>query len=187
MKKLLLGASLVLLVVGLLVAVAPARDGKNGRHTLNAELDGYQETPSISTTGSGEFKARLRDDSIEYKLRYGGLEGGTVLFAHIHLGQEHTAGGVVAFLCGGDGKPACPQSGTVRGTITAADVNALTAQGIAEGELDELVRAMKTGNTYANVHTDQFRSGEIRGQIGDDDDDDDDDRGGGNGRDHDDD
>jgi len=47
------------------------------------------------------------------------------------------------------------------------------------------VRAIKAGYTYANVHTAEFTSDEIRGQIGDDDDDDDH-RGRGKGK-HDDD
>jgi hypothetical protein len=46
----------------------------------------------------------------------GGLEG-SVTAAHIHLGQEDGVGGVIAFLCGGGGKPACPQSGEIRGQI----------------------------------------------------------------------
>jgi hypothetical protein len=38
-------------------------------------------------------------------------------------------------------------------------------QGIDPGEFDELVRAMRAGVTYANVHTTRFGGGEIRGQI----------------------
>jgi hypothetical protein len=75
-------------------------------------------------------------------------------------------GGVATFLCGGGGKPACPPSGTVTGTISASDVIGPASQGIAAGELDALVRAMRHGVTYANVHTDKFPDGEIRGQIG---------------------
>ena len=183
MKKLLLVAALVLVVAGLLVAVAPARDGKKGKGSLDAKLDGFSEVPAVSTTARGDFKARLRGDSIEFRLRYRDLEA-PVLFAHIHFGQEDVNGGVAAFLCGGGGKPACPQSGTVTGTVVASDVIGPAGQGIAAGELDELIRAMKAGNTYANVHSDKFPGGEIRGQIGDDDDHD---RGRGKGRDHDDD
>ena len=39
------------------------------------------------------------------------------------------------------------------------------AQLVAAGELAELVRAIKAGVTYANVHTTAVASGEIRGQI----------------------
>jgi hypothetical protein len=39
------------------------------------------------------------------------------------------------------------------------------AQGIAAGEFAELVRAIKAGATYVNVHSSLFPTGEIRGQI----------------------
>ena len=51
------------------------------------------------------------------------------------------------------------------GTIAAADVIGPAAQGIAPGEFRELVRAMRAGATYANVHSTTFPAGEIRGQI----------------------
>jgi hypothetical protein len=54
----------------------------------------------------------------------------------------------------------------VTGTIVAADIIAVPAQGIAAGEINELIRAMRAGVTYANVHTSLFGGGEIRGQIG---------------------
>ena len=38
-------------------------------------------------------------------------------------------------------------------------------------EFGELVRALRAGAAYANVHTTTFGGGEIRGQIGDDGDD----------------
>ena len=140
-------------------------DDKNGR--VSAHLNGYQETPvSISTEGEGSFAARIGSSVIEFELQYDGIEGGNVLFAHIHFGQRRTSGGVSAFLCGGGGKPACPSSGTVEGTITAANVQGPAGQGIAAGELDELVAAIRAGAAYANVHTTTFSAGEIRGQLG---------------------
>jgi CHRD domain-containing protein len=53
----------------------------------------------------------------------------------------------------------------VSGSIVASDVVGPAGQGIAPGEFSELVRAMKGGLTYSNVHTQTFGSGEIRGQI----------------------
>lgn len=134
--------------------------------TRKAELDGFQEVPAISSTGSGEFRLEISEDdsTIEFELSYSGLEA-TVLFAHIHLGQPGVNGGVSVFLCGGGGRPACPQSGTVTGTIIATDVIGPSGQGIAAGELAELLRAIRERVTYANVHTTKHPGGEIRGQI----------------------
>jgi hypothetical protein len=39
------------------------------------------------------------------------------------------------------------------------------AQGIAAGDFDELVRALRAGVTYANVHSQARPGGEIRGQL----------------------
>jgi hypothetical protein len=54
----------------------------------------------------------------------------------------------------------------VRGTIRPADVlgNA-AAQGLAAGEFNEFVRAMRAGATYVNVHSQGRPGGEIRAQI----------------------
>ena len=126
------------------------------------------ETPSVSSTGSGDFTARIsrNEDAIDYDLSYQDLEGATILFAHIHLGERHVAGGVAVFLCGGSGKPACPPApAQVHGRIVAGDIVGPTGQGLAPGELDELIRALRAGATYANVHTDKQPAGEIRGQI----------------------
>jgi len=60
----------------------------------------------------------------------------------------------------------------VTGVIDAADVIGPAGQGIAPGEFNELVRAIRSGNTYANVHTNMYPGGEIRGQIRGDDNDD---------------
>ncbi len=136
---------------------------------VRARLSGSGEVPVVSTTGRGTFTAQVSDDAIEYELTYSDLEGATTLFAHIHLGQTDVNGGVSAFLCGGGGKPSCPMtSGTVTGTIVAADVIGPTGQGIAPGELAELIAAIDDGDTYANVHTDKHPGGEIRGQVRED-------------------
>ncbi len=159
------GATIVCLASALL---APGIGfSQPGSRDFRARLDGFQSVPSLSTSGTGEFKARLNPDnaSISYRLSYSGLEAAAVA-AHIHLGARATNGGVVAFLCGGGGKPACPVSGgSVEGTIVAADVIGPTGQGIAPGEFAEAVRAMRAGATYVNVHTTLFPAGEIRGQI----------------------
>jgi hypothetical protein len=173
MKKLALYSGLVAALVVAVGTYAVASSGSAGKKNVTSDtLTGYQEaTPAgVSSAATGSFEAAIDDDAqtIDYTLSYDGLEA-PVLFAHIHFGNRFTSGGVSAFLCGGGGKPACPQSGTVTGTITAADVIGPAGQGIAPGEFGELVAAMRAGVTYANVHSTKFPAGEIRGQIDDDD------------------
>jgi len=129
---------------------------------------GNETTLTLSTPGSGVFGALLNSSeiSLAFELFYSGLEGGTVTGAHIHLGQSGLTGGIVIHICGTGGKPACPSSpAVVSGLLTAADVVAVPTQGIGPGELGEVVRAMRKGDTYFNVHTTTFPGGEIRGQI----------------------
>ncbi len=146
---------------------------------IRARLIGYQEVPSVSTPARGEFEGTIsRDDGlIEYELSYSGLVG-TVQQSHIHFGQRSVNGSVVIWLCQTATTPApaavagltpfCPQSGTVTGHITAANViTAGTAsQQIVAGELAEVIAAIRAGVAYANVHATPLNpGGEIRGQL----------------------
>lgn len=160
--------------------------GESASFHVRAKLSGFQETPSISTTGNGRFTASATGDgtAIEFELTYADLQGvaggGAVTGAHVHLGQRGVAGGIVIHLCGTGGRAACPPApATVTGTISAADVVNLPAQGIAAGDLAAVLRAARAGVTYVNVHTTAFPTGEIRGQLrarGDDDEGEDHDR-----------
>jgi hypothetical protein len=159
--------------VGALAALAgsAAADNKHNRQeVIRAFLVGQGEVPAVSTQAAGRFRAVIDEDSqlITYTLTYEGLEGGNTLFAHIHLGERHTNGGVMVFLCGGGTKPtACPNSGgEVTGSITPADVVAIATQQVPAGAFDELLAALRTpGLAYVNVHTATSPGGEIRGQV----------------------
>ena len=79
--------------------------------------------------------------------------------AHIHFGAIGQSGGISAFLCtnvgnGPVGTQACPAApGSVSGLVEPSDViGAAAAQGIAAGEYDELVAAIRNGTAYVNVH-----------------------------------
>jgi hypothetical protein len=87
-------------------------------------------------------------------------------------------GGISAWLCGNPSTTApivtppagfdepCPlRSGTVTGTIEANDVVGPAAQGIAAGEIGELIQAIRSGVAYANVHSVKYPGGEIRAQL----------------------
>jgi hypothetical protein len=145
---------------------------------LGANLTGFEETPgTVSTVATGQFDLVINQDetAISFELSYTDLEG-SVTQAHIHFGRRATSGGISVWLCGNPnppaivppaGTPLCPPSpATVEGTRTAADVVGPTGQGIAPGEFAELIRAIRDGSTYANVHSTKFPGGEIRNQIG---------------------
>ena len=138
-------------------------------------LSGFQEVPAVSTEAEGEFHARISEDAtqIDYELSYSDLEG-SVTQAHIHFGQRDVNGGISVWLCGNPsatvtppaGTQACPPSpATITGTLTAANVVGPAGQGIAAGEFAELIKAIRAGKTYANVHSTKFPGGEIRSQI----------------------
>jgi len=162
-KVLVLAFTIAALTLGLVATVALGDDRSSARATLT----GYEETPSVSSLGRGEFRATINDGAqvIDYSLTFSGTFNSPIAVAHIHFGQRGVAGGVSAFLCGGGNKPACPQSGPVTGTIVPSDVIGPAAQGIAAGEWRELVAAMRAGVTYANAHSSTQTGGEIRGQI----------------------
>ena len=158
----------LLIAVAVLILARLHAMADPGARAFRASLDGYHEAPlSISTNGTGSFQAMLNPtgDQLTYELQFSGLEGGNVLFAHVHIGQIGTTGGVMFFLCGGGGKPACPNSGTVTGTVSASDIIGPAGQGVAAGEFQEAIAAMRDGAAYANVHTALYTPGEIRGQI----------------------
>ena len=171
----LASALAVLVLIG---ATASAAQGSGNDETdhdqrkkTDAVLVGYEEVPAISTEGGGSFRARMSgSDAFTFRLAYGDLSS-HVQQAHIHFGQKSVNGGVAVFLCsnlgnGPAGTAACPDAGVVTGTITAAQVIGPSGQGIAAGEFEEVIEAIRAGVAYVNVHTDTFPTGEIRGQLG---------------------
>ena len=165
MGKHALRGLVLLVVIGLLGLGSYAIAGGGTKNFNGSPLNGYEENPDVSSVATGSFDARLSKDgtSLHYELSYSGLEG-AVTQAHVHFGKPAVNGGVSYFLCAGD-KPPCPQSGTVEGDITAANVMGPTGQGIAPTEFGEILAAMRAGHAYANVHSSKFPNGEIRAQI----------------------
>jgi len=173
--------------------MALAHDDRDDRNTVRARLSGFNEVHfivgpppalrgAVSTGAQGTFRATIHDatQTIDYTLTFEGLEA-DVTQSHIHFGQPRTVGGIVVWLCQTAGTPApaavaattplCggPRANTVTGTITAAKVLDVVGQGIVAGEFAELIRAIRAGATYANVHSTLFPPGEIRGPIDGDD------------------
>jgi hypothetical protein len=166
-------AAAVLGVAGF-TAAATAGDQKRD---FGTDMLGYEEVPAVSTEGNGQVDVEVARDgeSLRFVLHYRAIES-PVTQSHIHFGQKDVNGGIVIFFCsnlgnGPAGTPPCPQPApgemaTVEGTRTAADVTGgATAQGISPGEFEEVVRALRAGVAYANVHSQLRPGGEIRGQF----------------------
>ncbi len=151
------------------------KDDRDRGRPLRATLSGSQEVPALSTPGEGEFEARINEagTAFDFKLKWEGLAGTTVTQSHIHFGQHGVNGGVMIWLCGSASNPGpagtmvCPgpASGTVEGTVDASKVVGPSGQGIAATEFAKALSAIRSGLAYANVHTNTFGGGEIRGQI----------------------
>jgi hypothetical protein len=157
------------ILLPLLAALPAFADGPH----FHAELIGLQEVPSVSTQAGGTFSGRTAGDwnSIDWELSFDGLQA-PVTQAHIHFAQKSVVGPIVIWLCGTSTNPGpagtqpCPQSGTISGTITAANVLASpAAQQLRAGAIGDIIVAMDAGFAYANVHTTVSGGGEIRGQI----------------------
>jgi hypothetical protein len=158
----------------LLLAGAVSVALTQGPRLWRASLEGLQEVPSVSTVATGKFDAEISADetSVDWTLSYEGLEG-TVTQAHIHFGDRNVNGGISVWLCSNLASPPTPAGvqpcpappATISGTFTSANVTGPSGQGIAPGQLEELIAAIRAGRTYANVHTTLFPGGEARGQI----------------------
>ena len=153
-------------------------DQDHGRpaRIFRAVLLGTNEVPPISTGGHGRLRLELNRDetNIHFELSYQDLEGTPASVAHVHFAPSNVNGMVMFFMCGGG--PAatpCPPSGTLEGDITAADIVGPAAQGITPGEFAEVVKALRAGLAYGNVHNaaiagdtrPSFPGGQVRGQL----------------------
>lgn len=144
-------------------------------------------TGAVLSDGSGTVSLNLHKGAgtIDYTLTYSNVgttppKTGTVSQAHIHFGKSRDSGGILVFFCTnltfsgtGPTPQTCPKtSGTVSGTWTKNDVQAIAGQNVAAGDFDALVDALTSNTAYANVHTTSgttpdtaFPAGEIRGQC----------------------
>lgn len=112
--------------------------------TFQASLDGAQQVPRTSTTGTGTMTANYQPDTMAmtYTVQYAGLSG-PLTGAHIHAPGGPGASGPVAIPFT---STASPISGGV--TLTQAQADQIAA-----------------GQAYVNLHTAANPNGEIRGQI----------------------
>jgi hypothetical protein len=181
-RSLLLMPPLMLALAGSVSATDDAVDAQRKTRLIHLEtaLSSTEEVPVISSLGaSGKFKATLDEENltITYELSYQNLEG-MPLAGHLHVGQPGVNGAIPLFLCAN--APALPPAGTaeaqicppapatITGVLTPTNIIPRPAQGIdavSPEDFLELMRLMRMGEMYANVHTTKYPGGEVRGQV----------------------
>jgi CHRD domain len=159
------------------VCVLLRANGASAQVRRAEPLRGGNENPPVLTDGTGNFRAELSPDGPTFRLLYDVLseEGDSdVTQAHLHVGNPGNNGGIVVFLCANDPivtpPPAtareCPDSpNVVEGEIVEDDVLADPDGVLEAGDLEGLVRLIRQGAVYVNVHTDEHTGGEVRGQM----------------------
>ncbi len=138
--------------------------------SFSATLSGGAEFPPVTTEATGTATFDISGDEITYTVNVAGLTNAVV--SHIHIAPVGANGPVRLNLCGTDDTAACSTAST---GVLISGTNGTTV-GSPPITFAELVEAMRAGNTYVNVHTDNgtpppntgagdMASGEIRGQI----------------------
>jgi hypothetical protein len=167
MKKLYITLLLVIAVF-VIVGISAAASVND----FSAPLSGDQEVPPRDTPAEGHALFQIRKGGSELRFRVTVSDIENVFAAHIHCAPAGVNGpvGVTLFM----GMPGSgPVSGVLaQGKITAPD----PGNGCGWMTLSDVLTAMRMGNAYVNVHTNDgvdppntgpgdFPGGEIRGQI----------------------
>ena len=128
---------------------------------FKAKLSGKEVVPAVETKAMGEADFKLSKDGKEltYVLKLMDIEN--VSAAHIHTAVMGKNGGPVAGLFAGPKKEGMFSGEIAKGTITEKDL----IGPLAGKTVGDLVKMIKEGAAYVNVHTDKYPDGEIRGQI----------------------
>lgn len=148
----------VLLGAAMSLALAPAA---LAAETFTTELSGENAVPPIEVDATGEATVTISDDeqSVSWDITYSDLTGPPAA-GHIHHGAADENGPVMIPF------DSVTETGT-SGTFAASAYQG--GEGLPE-DWDGVLEAIRSGNSYVNIHTEAYPGGEIRGQLGGEDD-----------------
>jgi CHRD domain len=114
-------------------------------------------------TGKVFFQLDEAKHELSYKLEVEKLRG--AYMAHLHIGSTDKEGPIAVWLYP-------PHNHNAPNRLIEGEFNGILSQGVIRPEdlndgitFDDLVKSMKNGKAYVNVHTKKYVRGEIRGQI----------------------
>jgi hypothetical protein len=148
---------LSLLALSLSVPLAVLPSTVAAATNFAAPMSGDEEVPPVETQARGVAKFKLREEGLVFKVNVANIED--VVASHIHCGAVGVNGPIgVTLFAGG---PVSVNGTLAKGVITAPD------EGNECGwtDLEAVVAALESGDTYVNVHTVANPGGEIRGQV----------------------
>jgi len=130
-------------------------------NAFTAKITGQQSVPAVKTKARGEAMFNLSKDGKELSDKLAAHDIANVTAAHIHLGRKGESGPPLAGLFAGPEK-----KGTFSGILAEGKISDKELLGNLAGKsLGDLVKLIREGKTYVNVHTVAHPDGEIRGQI----------------------
>jgi hypothetical protein len=153
--------SLYLLALALLALAPTLGVAAEKAHAYKAGLSGGAVVPKITTTAKGAavFETTMGGKELKYKLTVEDIENVTA--AHIHIGKKGKNGPPVAGLFGGPKK-----EGKFSGTLGEGTITDKELVGPMGGKtVKDVIKALRSGELYVNVHTGKYPDGELRGQI----------------------
>jgi len=156
-------------IVAVIVALAACGGSSSAPATHFAStLSAANESPATMSSGTatasytviGSVGYTNTGANVSYTITFNGLTAAASA-AQILVGPAGTNGtAAISFTV-----PAAT-SGSINGTFSAANVQAASGGGVnvGAGSMDDLLAAMRAGNTYTNITTSGSVNGEIRGQ-----------------------
>lgn len=137
---------------------------------FRATLEGSQEVPPINTSASGTASLSFEETTnlFDIQIDVTGIDetdlfgvGPNTSSLHIHLAPTGANGDIVVDL-GFLGTPVPTATGF---SFTLENQVFGGIQGNLTSDVDTNVAALLAGDTYINIHTNDFPSGELRGQL----------------------
>jgi CHRD domain len=149
-RRLLTGAAIVAVAGVTSIAGMVSAGGR----PLSTDLSGAEEAPGpgdSDATGQADLTLNQGQGEVCFDLSWAQIDG-TVVAAHIHVGDAGTPGPIVV--------------GLFMGTAFAGTD---TASGCVDEVDPDLIKAIRQNPSayYVNVHSTVFPAGAVRGQLGD--------------------
>lgn len=130
--------------------------------TLTANLNGGEETPILNTGAVGTAEVIVDETNQEFTvtLRVFNIPTPTTA-GHIHIGAAGIAGPVVINFP----DAIVGRTGDFAMTFRVGPNQFVARPAIGINSVQDAIQAIVNGNSYVNIHTQQFPAGEIRGQL----------------------